>query len=306
MHSESLFLTITASVHLADLSIADVVLTTAAAQHVDRQDIFDARYGNMFARACQRGGLFVGLMSIETFADTEATKIESELRGSYGMFSADAKVNFSKVTSDHNASVYCTLYTEGGPALQLHDPNDPKELLELANTWMQAMSDNPDKYSTPYQWTLSPISIAEGPMPLNQADIEHVQDVLMFCAEERTSLLDQLNTLNWWSRHQDKYDWTGSSTPEQVIEGARATQIDLETVKHCASAAIDSPKQATMPAEYAAAQVPPKEYPLSQPALVGPKPLPGAPVAPVAPIPSFGGGTPSQDNIIVRNWERHG
>src|SRR5262249_931373 len=151
-----------------------------------------------FARACKRGGLFVGLMRIETYDDTEATQIAAQLRGSYGLFSADASSNFSKVTSDHNASVYCTVYTEGGPPIQINDPNDPKELLTLANKWIQALFADPNTYSQPYQWTLSPLTIAEGPAPLNEEDIQHRQDVLIYCAQQRAILLDQLNLLNWW------------------------------------------------------------------------------------------------------------
>jgi hypothetical protein len=276
VHSASLFMTISASVHFADLSIADCVLTPTAAQVVDRQDIFAGRYGDMFARACKRGGLFVGVMRVETFDETQSTNIEAELRGSYGMFSGDAETNFSKITRDHKASVYCKVYTEGGPALQLDDPNDPVQLIVAVKLWLKAMYDDSEKYAQPYQWTLSPVSIAEGPMPPNQADIEHAQDVLKFCAQERATLLDQLNLLNWWSRHQDYYDWTGAGTPQQIGDAAKATEIDLDTVARCASAAINSPTHALMPTEYAVAQTPPKAYPSSLPLPIGPKPKPGA------------------------------
>jgi hypothetical protein len=290
VHSASLFMTISASVHFADLSIADCVLTPTAAQVVDRQDIFTGRYGDMFARACKRGGLFVGVMKVETFDETESTKIEAELRGSYGMFSADAATNFGQITSNHNASVYCKVYTEGGPALQIDDPNNPVQLVAAVKLWLQKMYEQPEKYSQPYQWTLSPVTIAEGPMPPNQADIEHAQDVLKFCAEERATLLDQLHLLNWWSRHQDHYDWTGGVLPlvewqKGIVDAAKATEIDLDTVARCASAAINSPMHALMPTEYAVAQSPPKTYPSSLPLPIGPKALPGQPAEPPKVLP---------------------
>ncbi|SPE26908.1 conserved hypothetical protein [Acidobacteriia bacterium SbA2] len=287
VHSASLFMSVTASVHLADLSIADCVLTSSASAVADRPDIFTDRYGNMFLRACKRGGLFVGLLRVETFDETEATSIEAELRGSYGMFSADASTKFSKATSDHNASMYCTIYKEGGPAVVINDPTDPKQFLDAANAWITAMYAESDKYAEPYEWTLSPITIAEGPMPLNTADIQHAQDVLTFCTQQRAALLDQLNLLNWWSLHQDRYDWTGAATPAQVTQAATATQADLDTIAACASAAIDSPKDAVMPADYAAAHS--KKYPAAQLPTPAPKPKPGA-AAPVttaaAPIPT--------------------
>lgn len=276
VHAESLFLAITSTLRFADLSISDCVLTSNAAQVIDRPDIFTARYGDMFARACQRGGIFVGLMRIETFDEHVATQIEGELKGSYGLFSADMAAKFSTVTSKHNANVYCSVYAEGGPVIQIHNPNEPGELLNLANTWISEMFRDPNQYARPYQWTLAPTSIAEGPLPLNSADIEHAQDVLKFCARERSTLLDQVNQLTWWLRHQENYDWTGSATPEQITTTVRAMQIDLDTVAACASAAINSPIHALMPADYATAQVPLRQYPSSQP-LIGPKPLPGVP-----------------------------
>lgn len=300
VHASSLFMTINAMVHFADQSIVDCVLTQTASQHVDRPDIFAGRYGDTFIHACQSGGLFVGLIRVETFEENLATQIEGELKGTYGLFNADAQTTFSNVKSKYNVDVYCSAYAEGGPAIQIKDPSDPKELLALANTWMAAMFADPNQYSRTYQWTLSPTSIAEGPLPLNQADIEHSHDVLVFCAQERATLLDQLNQLNWWLQHQGKYDWTGSTTPGQIAEAARATQSDLDTVAACASAAIDTPKQALMPADYAAAQVPPKKYPLSQPPPIEPKPLPGTPA--VVTVPDFINFTP--DDHIDTGLER--
>jgi hypothetical protein len=252
VHSSSLFMSVTATVHQADLSIDLCELTESAAQVVDRPDIFDARYGNMFCRSCSRGGLFVAVMKIETRSESEANSMEYELKGSYGLFSAEAQAKFSSVTSEHQASVYCNLYAEGGPALSINDPHDPKELLKNANAWMQAMHNDPNRNSVPYEWTLSPITIAEGPMPLNEADIQHGQDVLQVCARARTSILDQLNLLSWIHDHRERFDWTGPVTPEQVTAAVRGTEGDLDIVARCASHAIDNPKVAVLPARYAA------------------------------------------------------
>jgi hypothetical protein len=273
VHTASLFMTITSTIHLADESIDECVLTPTAQSHVDRQDIFRQRYGDMFARACRRGGLFVGLMRVETTDEAEATGIEAELKGSYGLFSADATTKFSSITQKHHVSVYCSMYAEGGPALQIDDPTDPAKLLAAANTWLKAMFDAPDKYSKPYEWTLAPLTIAEGPMPPNVADMEHAQDVLTFCAKERTELLDQLNLLNWWLEHRDQYDWTGSGTPDAIAQAVRDTQTDLDTIAACASNAIDAPSGAPLPADFAKAHN--SKYRASQPLPKGPKAIPG-------------------------------
>jgi hypothetical protein len=276
VHSESLFMAITRTIHLADLSIPECILSSSARSVFDHPDVFAARYGNMFLRACRRGGLFVGLLRVETFAETDASKIESELKGSYGLFSASAAVNFSKITSDYKASVYCSIYTEGGPTVTIDDPTDPKQLLNAANVWATAMGEHPDTYSKPYQWTLSPLTIAEAPLPLNEAEIQHAQDVLQFCAQQRPLLFDRLNQFNWWSLHQDKYDWTNSATPEQIVQAVAATQSDLDTVASCASEAINNPRLATMPSDFAATLG--KKYPISLPGPIGPKARPGTPL----------------------------
>lgn len=87
-------MTVTASVHLADLSIDVSRLTEEAARVVTQPKIFAARYGNMFCRACKRGGMFVGMLRVETNSERDAGTIETELSGSYGLFSAEAKMKF--------------------------------------------------------------------------------------------------------------------------------------------------------------------------------------------------------------------
>lgn len=113
VHSSLLFMTVTATIKTADLSIDEVKLTDHASAMVDHPDVFTTRFGDVFCRSVGRGGVFVGVIRVETYSETDANQIEFELKGSYGFFSAEVANNFSKVTSDHNASVYCSLYAEG-------------------------------------------------------------------------------------------------------------------------------------------------------------------------------------------------
>jgi hypothetical protein len=272
VHSSCLFMTIVCTVECPDLSINEAVLTDAASQIANDAALFEQRYGNMFARACKTGGMFVALMRVETFDDAEASKIEAELHGTYGLFSADAKAKFSSVAKTHNANVYCTVYSEGGPLVQVANPGDPAELLEHANSWLKALYDDPAKYAHAYEWTFSPMSIVEGPLPPNAADILHSQDVLMFCSTERVVLLDQVNRLNWWGRHVDKYDWSDSDGVEKIAAAATATQLDLDLIAACASRAMNDPGNAQMPADFALSRG--GKYPISVPLPKLPKSLP--------------------------------
>jgi hypothetical protein len=104
VHSSSLFMTVSATVRQADLSIDHSVLTPETAEISDDLPTFTARYGDMFCRACTRGGMFVGVMRIATYSDGDANSIELELKGSYGLFSAEAAVKFAKVSNTAHAS----------------------------------------------------------------------------------------------------------------------------------------------------------------------------------------------------------
>jgi hypothetical protein len=279
VHSATLFMAITATVRAADLSIDHCVLTGPAGKFTGGQANFEAEYGNMFCRTCSRGGLFVGLMKIEVFDSQAMSDVANSLHGAYGFFSADAKTNFTSAVQRHSAAVSCSIYSEGGPNIEMHGTTDPLELLGNANKWMAAMQD-PDHNAVPYKWTLSPVTIAEGPPQPNPIDIQNAQDILSQCARERTHLLDQLNTLEWYRDHADKYDWTSTQvTPDAVTKAAAATQTDLDVVARCASKAIDDPKSAQWPADFAAEQHPPVPYGATVPApLPGPKPQPHIPV----------------------------
>jgi hypothetical protein len=285
IHSSSMFMTVTATVHLADLSIDHSVLTEQAAAMVDRKDIFAARYGNMFCRSCKRGGLFVGVLQVVTNSQEDTTKIEGELSGTYGFFSAEAAAKFNEILNTYNAKAYCSVYAEGGPPIQIKNTNDASEFLKHANDWMLAFQNNPDQYAVPYEWTLSPITIAEGPLPLNEIQIQKAQDILKFCARERTSLLDQLNQLTWIISHPDKVEWANAASDKEIRDAARAVQVDLDTIADCAIAAINSPGDAVFPAVFAGAKG--GSYPSAVIPSKLPTPTPtSTPATPATPIPT--------------------
>jgi hypothetical protein len=272
VHSATLFMTISATAQLANLSIDESTLTAAAQTVTDNPGVFKERYGDLFCRACTRGGLFIGVLRFETYDAESADSIEGELQGSYGLFSADVAVKFDKISREHSASLYCSLYSEGGPLFQINNPGSVQELLDCANKWSDALSQHPDQYSRPYQWTLSPITIANGPLPSNAAQIQAAQDVLKFCAGERTDLLDGINRLQWYADHPDRYDWTVTPVTQDVVADAvRDWQFDLHTVTQCASEAMNHTDAARMPAVYAQ-QVENRTYRATQ----MPNPLPPA------------------------------
>jgi hypothetical protein len=255
VQTTSLFLMVTARVVLQHLSIKAPRLTGNATAVVDNPDVFAQRYGNMFVRGMDRGGLFVGVFRLDVHREEDRLAISAELEGSYGLFSASIAAKFDQVRTTYRCDALVSMYHEGGPVdLQITDPTQPTELLDNANRWLTSFQADPARNAVPYSVTLAPIAIAEGPLPPNAADIEHAQDVLVLCARQRSQILDNINLLSFVLGHPGAYDWTGDPAPTtaSLTAALNGNQTDLDLVAECAGLAIDSPSRAVTPAKFAA------------------------------------------------------
>jgi hypothetical protein len=255
VQTSSLFLLLNCRVVLEHLSIKAPRLTANAAQLVDRPDVFAERFGNMFVRGLDRGGLFIGVFRLDVHNERDQEDISAELEGSYGLFSASVAAKFNEVRSKFRCDALVSMYHEGGPIdLQVTDPTVPSELLTNANRWLKSFQDAPARNAVPYSVTLAPLTIADGPLPPNTADIEHAQDVLVLCAKKRSQVLDQMNLLSFILGHQGSYDWTGdpAPTPASLDAALNGFEMDLDLVAECASLAINHPAKAVTPARFAA------------------------------------------------------
>ena len=252
IQASSLFMAITSTVELENLSIDEPALSSLAAGLVSRNDVFASRFGNMFVRGMGRGGVFVGVMRINTMGSEESQTIATELEGSYGMFSAAAKTKFDEVQKNHHSEILITVYHEGGPIdLAMDDLTDPNQLYTLLQRWLKSFQDDPAANAKPYSVTLAPIAIANGPIPPNAADIQHAQDVLVVCAKERSAILDGLNLMEFISQHPSRYDFVSPTTAASIAKAFAGYQADLDLVGKAASFAIDNMKEAKTPAEFA-------------------------------------------------------
>ena len=140
--------------------------------------MFHMRFGDMFVRGMDRGGLFIAVMQLDTSDEQTSQSISAELSGAYGLFSAAAKTKFDKVQRDFHSEVSIRVLHEGGPPdLVVDSLDDPGQLLTMLQTWMKSFVDDPDKMAVPYAATLAPLFIANGPLPPNSADAEHARDV---------------------------------------------------------------------------------------------------------------------------------
>lgn len=252
VQESSLFMAITSYIVLENLSIDDPTLSSHAAQIAGRDDAFSTRYGNMFVRGMGRGGLFVGVIQINTAQSEESDSVSAELGGSYGLFSAEAKTKLENVAKKYRNEINITVYHEGGPIdLSMDDMTDPNQLYSMLQQWLKAFQDDPERNAVPYSVTLAPIAIANGPIPPNAADIQHAQDILVICAKQRSVLLDGLNLMDFIAHNPSRYDFAAPTTPADIAKAFAGYQFDLGLVGKAASYAIDHVTEAMTPAEYA-------------------------------------------------------
>lgn len=252
IQTSSLFMAITANVELAFHSIDEPTLTPEAAQAVGQVEAFASRYGNMFVRGVGRGGLFVGVIQIDTSSSEDSESISAELEGSYGSFSAEAKTKFDEIQKKHNSEIRISVYHEGGPVdLTMADITDPAQLYIMLQQWLKSFQDEPEKNAKPYYVTLAPIAIANGPLPPNAADLQHAQDVLILCAKQRSLILDGLNLMEFIMHNGARYEFVAPTTPEDIVTAFKGFQADLDLVASAASKAINDAGSALTPAEFA-------------------------------------------------------
>jgi hypothetical protein len=123
----------------------------------------------------------------------------------------------------------------------------------MFQTWLKSFVDDPKHMSVPYSATLAPIAIANGPLPPNAADAEFASDVLVRCAKERSECLDDLNLMDVIIQAPTAYTFTAPVSIATIRDAASGYQEDLQLIAAAASAAMNHPASAKLPAVFAAA-----------------------------------------------------
>lgn len=307
IQSSSLFMAITANIELAFTSIDHPTLTAESAEIVNRSDVFSARYGNMFVRGIGRGGLFVAVMRIDTSTSDESQSISAELEGSYGLFSAEASVKLDKIERDYRSEIAIKVYREGGPIdLAIDDINDPSQLLQMLRKWLTAFQEDPAANAKPYYVTLAPTTIASGPIPPNQVELQHAQDIIMFCARSRSRLLDRLNLMDYIIENPSRYDFPPEVTVADITKASNGYQADLDLIARTASQAINDPTKAVMPAVFA--QENEEDYPKGTEPVALPTLKAGElpPPEPTIPVVSLVGKSSTSLGTLFRAFQGYG
>jgi hypothetical protein len=224
---------VTATIKRAFQQIDEPTLTDQASQIADNQMVFAQRFGNMFVRGISSGGFFIGYMRIDTGSAELSNSISAELSGSYGLFSAEAEVKFREVQRKYRSELTIDMYHEGGPTnLQINSFEDPLELLRNLNLFLDSFETRPNQVAVPYSVTLAPLTIANGPLPPNEVDLQHAQDVLIFCARRRSVLTDQLNTFQYIVDNPTRFDISNGADLVKIRHAAETVQSVLISVQN--------------------------------------------------------------------------
>ncbi|RWP61168.1 hypothetical protein [Mesorhizobium sp.] len=273
VQASSLVLMVSATVRRAFQQIDKPRLTEAASEVARNPTLFAQRYGDMFVRGVNSGGLFVGCFRLDTGSSQMSTDISAELAGSYGLFSTEAEIKFKDVQRRFRSNLSVSMYHEGGPVdLHIDGVDNPLELLQNMNKFLESFKTQPNEVSVPYSVTMAPLTIVDGPAPLNEIDLQHAQDVLIFCAKHRTALVDQVNSFQFIADHQSRFKFENGASPQEIQRASECAQSDLDLVARCASRAMNDPGEADFPNAFAAAVH--EDYPRSFMPAVMPVPIP--------------------------------
>lgn len=293
VQSSSLVMMVSATVKRAFRQIDKPQLTDLAIADATNAALFDQRYGNMFIRGINSGGLFVGCFRLDTGSEQMSTDIAAELSGSYGLFSAEAEVKFREVQQRFRSSLTVSMYHEGGPVdLHIDSIDQPLELLRNMNLFLESFQSRPDQVAIPYSVTMAPMVIAHGsPEPLNEIDLQHAQDVLIFCAKRRTALIDQMNTYQFIADNPSRFKFENGASLREMQDASSACQLDLDLIARCASRAMNRPGEAKLPEPFSVSvgedypkAFEPAVMPTAVPLVVAPNAMPnfvGRPADPV-------------------------
>ncbi len=256
IETTSVFQAVTMNIELPYEQIDSPVLTPEAAEVAARPELFAERYGNMFVRGIVPGGLLVASIRIDGHDSEESKDIAAELKGGFGTFNAEARSTFSEKIARHSDKIAILVYAEGGPIDLVKtfekDVADPALLVTAMVAWASAFQSDPEGNARPYRANLTPMVVAQAPLPPDPAAIQHAQDVIIECARRRSATWDQLSLLHLILDNKDRYDASGAASYDDCLRAAEGLQGDLTTVARCASAAIDDARKAEFPAEYAA------------------------------------------------------
>lgn len=252
VHSHSMNLLVAHKCQFGFEQIDNPTLTGPAREVINRPEVFQQRYGELFCAGFATGGLFFGVLQIEYTSEQSKQSIDAAISGSYGLaFSVEASMRLQQALAQTRSSVSVQMYNEGGSLRGHTRPMTPEELLAAHAAWFGSLVGEDGRGTAlrkPYQALVLPASICEGPMPPNAQDLETQRAVLVRCALLRSQTLDLLNTLSYLTLKPDRFEFGPSTLSTNEVSALRSQVAgDLAQINRAASNAINDPAKATDP-----------------------------------------------------------
>ncbi len=199
---------------------------------------FQDEFGDMFVRGLVTGGMFFGVIEVQTHHSDEKNTVSAALKASYAAFSADGSFDdtFHQTLEKRQTTVRC--HIEGGKNTPL--PTQVDTMITFAANWPDTVKNN----AVPYSAVLDAYSILPVPAEPNFIDLQHQTDVLVQCSLLRDQDLQVLNNINYIVSHPDQF-----IDPEKFPLGQIRNDLDadLNTIAAAASHALNHPKEAALP-----------------------------------------------------------
>lgn len=240
VNDSSVFLVVTAQVTNPFQQIKAPGITKAAFDLLSdgQTQQFQKEFGDMFVRGLVTGGIFFGVIEVQTHDSDENEKVSTALKASYAAFSADGSFddNFHQTLRTRQTNVRC--HIEGGQTSPI--PLQVDTMITFAANWPGTVMNK----AVPYSAVLNAYSILPIPAEPNFIELQHQRDVLIQCSILRDQDLQVLNNINYILSHSDQF-----IDPEQFPLGQIRNDLDadLNTIAAAASHALDHPKEAALP-----------------------------------------------------------
>jgi len=248
VHSSSVFLVVSVSVTEAFESIPAPGITGDASGLLasGKTQRFQDEFGDMFVRGINAGGQFFGVIEVITRNQADSTDVSVGLSASYAAFSASGSFDssFAKAVSTHQTKVTC--HREGGDFVRNGQPGAPvptqvDAMIDAATSFPRTVQGNAIAYTA----LLDSYSILPLPNPPNFIDLQLQKDVLAQCASLRDQDWQWLNDITYIAQNQDQFIGVD---PAALNSWRNDLSADLNTIAAAASAALNDPKAAQVPA----------------------------------------------------------
>jgi hypothetical protein len=212
-----------------------------------QSEAFLERYGDVFVRGIDRGGVFFGFCRIDTHSEESREKMSLKVSASYGMFSAKVAVDMENAAKETNSKITVQFHYEGG--IVRGHPTTPTELLAAYDEWINSV----DASAQAYNVTMDSYALVAGPPPPNAEDLQNQHKVLARCATLRAQVTDRMNLISYITdpSNSKDFEFVDSPAAPDLAALSQGLALDLDLIHEAASFALANPKEAKEVETYA-------------------------------------------------------